>query len=52
MYISKQYPISLVLLFQYLLQRLIYPLFHPKVMAWDLCYSNFCLFGPKEAAYL
>jgi hypothetical protein len=26
--------------------------FNPKVLAWDLCCSNFCLFGPKEAASL
>ena len=34
------------------MQRLISLLFHPKVLAWDLCYGNFCLSGPKEASYL
>ena len=23
-----------------------------QILAWDLCYGNFFLFGPKEAAYL
>jgi hypothetical protein len=33
-------------------QRLFSLLFQPKGLAWDLCYSNFCTFGPKEAASL
>jgi len=43
---------SIVLIFQYLPVTLNFSPIASQILAWDLCYGNFCVFGPTAAAYL